>query len=581
MAQSSEIPLDQTPFRGRSAEVLRSASRLVIDEGEYQGMIFPLRDAVVTIGRGPDNAIQIIDSRMSRKHALLMFQADKWLVRDLGSKNGIQVNGRTMREEHALASGDRLLVGDTCLTFEQETKPGSVFGHGGGMRVRKDDGTFNLSDVVKLRSEDDPSEAGRMFGVAPSDDQGLSILCQVAEMTISVLDQDELLDKLIDLLQQFLEPHRAGILLHDEKYDILIPKAIRRPADSTEDIIISNSIIDKSITEQAAILVSDAGHDERFAASESIVVQRIHSAICAPLIEKGEVLGVIYMDRRRPSESFSQRDLKLVAGIANQAALTIANARLHRRLLAKYAAERELEIARSIQEKLLPTEMPQLQGYQLGGMSRPARMVGGDYFDVIGMSDGRLMLVVADVSGKGVPAAILLSSVRAAVQVEASRLGEEKLSALVERLNQMMYRDTSSNMFVTMFVALLDPPSGRLTYCNAGHTHPVLIHPDGPTETLEAGGCLLGVMPGAEYEQATIELPADSILAMFSDGVTDTFNMEGEAMGGQPLIDAIAGNRGMTAEELTAMIDRQAQEFRGEAEPFDDFTILILKTTGK
>jgi serine phosphatase RsbU (regulator of sigma subunit)/pSer/pThr/pTyr-binding forkhead associated (FHA) protein len=576
-----EAPDDPSLDVHENPDTAQNPSRLIIEEGEYQGMIFPLRDAVVSVGRGPDNTIQIIDSRMSRRHALLLFSSGGWFVRDLGSKNGVQINNQPVRTDRPLSSGDRLLIGDTCLTFEQETRSNPVTDFSTGMRVEKDDLDIKLSDVVKLRSETDSSDVNPIFGVAPGDDQGLQILCKVAEMTISVLDQDELLEKLIDLVQKYLEPHRCGILLHDEKYDILLPKAIRRPVDSTEDIIISNAIIDKSITEQGAVLVSDAPHDRRFMASDSIVIQRIHSAICAPLIYKGEVLGVLYLDRQRPADNYGQRDLTLVAGIANQAALTIANARLHRRLLAKYGQERELEIARSIQEKLLPREMPRLPGHEVSGMSRPARMVGGDYFDVITLRDGRTLMVVGDVSGKGVPAAILLSSVRAAVQVEASRIGEEKLSALVERLNQMTYRDTSSNMFVTMFLALLEPTSGRLTYCNAGHTHPILCGPDGELRTLETGGCLLGVMPGAVYEEADLELPQGSQLVMFSDGVTDTLNVEGEALGFEALSKLVIENRERSAGALCAMIDDMAQEYRGEAEPFDDFTVLILKTTRK
>jgi sigma-B regulation protein RsbU (phosphoserine phosphatase) len=225
--------------------------------------------------------------------------------------------------------------------------------------------------------------------------------------------------------------------------------------------------------------------------------------------------------------------------------------------------------------------MPQLPGYQISGMSRPARMVGGDYFDVITLSDGRLMLAVADVSGKGVPAAILLASVRAAVQVEASRFVGEPLTALVERLNQMTYRDTSSSMFVTMIVALLDPASGGLTYCNAGHSHPMLCHPpDGHIQMLDVGGCLLGVMPGAVFEKSQIALTPGSVLVMYSDGVTDTLNVHGEAFGTQQLSDTINSHRHLSAEELLHTIDRKAQEFRGDAEPFDDFTLLILKTTG-
>lgn len=541
-------------------------------------MVFPLRETMVSVGRGPDNTIQIIDTRMSRRHMLLLHNAGHWFVRDLGSKNGVIVNGQQVTDEHLLAPGDRIEVGDTIMRFEHETEGAGPADVQPSMRVQADLDELTPSEVLKLRTgEGDAEDVSPIFGLSPRDDQRLGILYQVAEMTISVLDQDELLDKLIDLIQRFLEPHRAGILLYDEKYEILLPKVIRRPPDSTEDIIISNSIIDKAVTEQAAVLVSDAPSDRRFRASDSIALQRIHSAICTPLVYKGEVLGVLYLDRRRPSESFTPRDLKLVAGIANQAALTIANARLHRRLLAKHAQERELEIARSIQEKLLPREMPELPGYRISGMSRPARIVGGDYFDVITLADGRVMLVVADVSGKGVPAAILLAAVRAAVRVEATRFGNGDLSSFVGRLNDMTYRDTSSNMFVTMVIAVLDPRKRQLTYCNAGHTQPILCARDGHMRTLDIGGCLLGVMPGANYECETLELESGTTVIMYSDGVTDTLNQAGDAYGAQQLSDVIASNRHRPAGELCLAINESVEQFQGDAEPFDDVTLLVLQ----
>ena len=158
---------------------------------------------------------------------------------------------------------------------------------------------------------------------------------------------------------------------------MLVPKVIRRPDGEEDDIILSNSIVTQAVEERVAVLVSDAPHDLRFQASESIVIHRIHSAICAPLFYKGEVLGVLYLDRRSPAKNYQENDLKLVAGIAKQAAQAIANARLHRRLLLQHVQDRELHIARNIQENLLPRTIPEPPGFQIAGLCRPARQVGG------------------------------------------------------------------------------------------------------------------------------------------------------------------------------------------------------------
>jgi serine phosphatase RsbU (regulator of sigma subunit) len=561
-------------------------SRLVIETGENEGMIFPLRESVVSIGRGPDNAIQIIDSHMSRNHTLLILNEGRWFARDLDSKNGTQVNGELTRGDQPLAHGDKLLIGETSFIYEQEPLKARVGAdtHSGattGLRVLKDENeAFVASQLVKLRGElgreDELSSTG--FSVPTRDTERLNALYQVADMISATLDQDELLERVLDVIERFLAPDRAGVLLYDKQYDILLPKIIRRPADTHDDIIISHSIITQAVAEQSAVLVSDAPRDQRFKASDSVVGQRIHCAICAPLICKDEVLGVLYLDRRRPENKYGENDLKLVAGIANQAALAIANSQMHRLLLEQHAQERELEIARSIQQNLLPKSIPNPPGFEISGLSHPARMVGGDYYDVIPLSDGRYVLAIADVSGKGVPAALLIAALRAAVQIEVRAVGSaDELVAVVDRLNQMIFRDTNGNMFVTMVLALLDPIESTLTYCNAGHVHPLLCHADGAVESLDTGGCFLGIMPGLAYEHGVVELTPGALLTMYSDGVTDTMNEEQELFGLQRLIDTLITSVEESAEGICCRLDELAGAFRKNAEPFDDFTLLVLK----
>ena len=568
------------------AKKTSNPSRLVIETGENEGMIFPLREIVVSIGRGPENTIQIIDSHMSRNHSLLILNEGLWFARDLGSKNGTLVNDAPIQGDQLLAHGDKLQIGDTSFTYEQDplkAKP-SADTHAGaatGLRVLKDEDEAVIpSQTVKLRAglgrEDELSSTA--FSVPTRDTERLNALYQVADMISATLDQDELLERVLDVIGHFLAPDRAGVLLYDKQYDLLLPKIIRRPDDTHDDIIISNSIITQAVAEQSAVLVTNAPRDQRFQASDSIAVQRIHSAICAPLICKDELLGVLYLDRRRSEDEYGENDLKLVAGIANQAALAIANSQMHRLLLERHAQERELEIARSIQQNLLPKSIPNPPGFEISGLSHPARMVGGDYYDVIPLPDGRYVLAIADVSGKGVPAALLIAALRAAVQIEVRGIGSaDELVAVVDRLNQMIFRDTSGDIFVTMVLALLDPIESTLTYCNAGHVHPLLCHANGAVESLDTGGCFLGIMPGLAYEQGTVELTPGALLTMYSDGVTDTMNEAQELFGIQRLIDALITRGEESAEAICRRLDALAGAFRKNAEPFDDFTLLVVK----
>lgn len=550
-------------------------SRLVIETGEQVGMIFPLKGPQMTIGRGPDNQIQIIDSRMSRNHTLLMLKDDGWYVRDRGSKNGSMVNAQLVENEARLNASDRIQIGETVFVFEHDSEYG-LDSTGTGMRVCQDHEPVVPRHVVKLSSEDVPV-APRLV-VRGDDAERLSVIYKVMDLTSTLLDVDELIERVVELIEQSLQPDRVGVLLYDKDHEVLLPKLIRRPASSSEDIIISNSIISQAISDQVALLVGDASTDNRFNVAESIATQKIHSAICAPLMYKNVAQGVIYMDRRRASAGFTEDDLRLVGGIANQTSIALANSQLHRQLLEQHAHERELAIARTIQEHLLPRAMPELGGFEVFGFNRPARMVGGDYFDVIPLADGRIVLAVADVSGKGVPAAILLAEMRTAVQMEMRGLIDNHLCDIMDRLNQLICRDSTDNMFVTLLLGLLDPVERRLTYCNAGHVYPMLRGADGTIASIEAGGCLLGVIPGAAYEQGIVEMPPGSTLLIYSDGVTDTMNAQNECYGTQRLLDLMGVLGDQSAEQICRRIDEAALDFSSGTEPFDDFTLLVLRS---
>lgn len=554
--------------------------RLVIETGENEGLAFPLREDIVSIGRGSENAIQIIDAHMSRNHSLLIFNDDSWFIRDLDSKNGTQVNDMFITGDQRLSHGDRLLVGGTTFLFEQDEPATGDTDISTGVRMISDDTSMFASQIYKLRQQlGNDCEITNVFTMPTQDGERLNVLYQLSEMISSTLDLDELLDKVLDMVQWVLQPDRASILLYDQRYKVLVPKVTRLPQDAPEEIIISHSIVDQAIGEQAALLVSDASHDSRFKQSDSVVRHRIHSAICVPFVHRSEVLGVMYLDRRTQSEKFDENDLRMVGGIANQAALAIANSTLHQKLLVQHGKERELEIARTIQQNLLPKTMPSMPDFEIAGISQPALMVGGDYFDVIALADGRYLLAIADVSGKGVPAAILIAAVRAAVQIEVRNMAYDGLVEVVDRLNQMVCRDTSGSMFVTMILAILDPIERTLTYCNAGHVHPLLSQGGGKLISLDVGGCFLGIMPGLAYEKGVVTLEQGATLLLYSDGVTDMMNEDRELFGIQRLTDFLGQAHDLSAEAICLRLSAEAESFRGSAEPFDDLTVLVLKAT--
>ncbi len=552
--------------------------RLVVQVGDHPGMIYPLRTGPVTVGRGPESTIQIIDTRISRNHARLELKNGAWTVLDLKSKNGTTVNDNPIAATVQLVNGDTVQFGDTTFAFETEVLPEARRdGDGSGITYLREELELTTSRVYELPEDDAESDISGYQKVPEDADARLKSIIQVGKLIQTILDLDELLNKVMATVVQVLQPTYACILLQDEQLGILVPKVIHRPPGSSQDLVISGTVIHQAIEEKSGVLMEDSRLDDRFKASESIVVQRITSAICVALISKGEVLGAMYLDVRERSRRFSSGDLEWAAGVASQAALGIAVAMSHSEVVVEQQRRRELEIARQIQMNLLPKSMPEVEGFDFGGLSEPARMVGGDYFDVTQLPDGDVALAIADVSGKGVPAAIMVASVRAAVRIESRSLAEDGILEVMSRLNETIVIESMSNMFVTMVLCYFEPEMRRLTYCNAGHVHPIFRNGEGEIEVLEAGGCFLGIMPGIDLETGSVRMEPGSLLFMISDGVTDAVDPSGEAFGFERVLEFVKENHALPAQEMCEKLQASVTAFQDTAEQFDDLTVLAVR----
>jgi sigma-B regulation protein RsbU (phosphoserine phosphatase) len=296
----------------------------------------------------------------------------------------------------------------------------------------------------------------------------------------------------------------------------------------------------------------------------------------APLIFKQASIGVIYVDTQSRSVAFTDEELDMLTSIANQASVAITNARLQAQILEQHKIAREMEIARAIQTNLLPKTYPDLPGYQIAAMSLPAKHVGGDYYDFLPMPDGRTALAIADVSGKGVPAAILTATTRSYLQSETQHK-DSTLAQTVVRMNRMVHRDVTNDMYVTLVLAVLDPSSGELEYVNAGHTHPLLVHPSGTVEPLDVGGIFLGIDDSATYQSGKIEIPPGGVLVLYTDGVTDILSPTGAPFSAERFQKLLLDKRYLSAEEIRNSIYQACLKHRGTADQFDDFTLIVVK----
>lgn len=297
--------------------------------------------------------------------------------------------------------------------------------------------------------------------------------------------------------------------------------------------------------------------------------------LLVPLISQKELVGFIALSKKVTHFRYSYEDITLLDILANQMVIAMNNARLYQESLEKQRLEEELNLARQIQLGLLPQFCPQTDSYELSAHIHPATQVGGDYYDFLYPDSNSIGIAIADASGKGIPAALLISLVQASLRAEV----KNKLSPplILSNINQLIFSSTSSEKFATMFYAELFPDEKRLSYCNAGHNYPILVHEDGQVEYLETGGMILGAFQETTYEGGEIFLRKHDTLFFYSDGLTDNRNLNDEEFGESRLLELLLQNRSLSADGLKEMIVKEMADFSEGAPPFDDFTMVVLK----
>jgi phosphoserine phosphatase RsbU/P len=300
--------------------------------------------------------------------------------------------------------------------------------------------------------------------------------------------------------------------------------------------------------------------------------------LAVPVEVEGERRGVLVVgdkESRSGVGPFPDEDRRALSLFANQAALALEQARLHQEALEKERLEREMELAAQIQQGILPRALPPILGYEVLGWTRPARHVGGDYWDVVPLPDGRFALLVADVSGKGVSAALLVSTLHSALRLLLAR--GESTSAMLQAVNQHLLVFSASNKFATLLLAALDADSGEIAYVNAGHNPAVLLRGDGELERLAACAVPLGLLPSPVYTECTRTLAPGDLLCIYSDGVTEAAARDDEEYGLERLEALLRERRSAPLAEIRAALDHALREF-GEGQPQgDDQTVLLLR----
>ncbi len=541
------------------------------------------------MGRNPDCDIVLDVGAVSRQHARITNIDGQFYVEDQGSRNGTFLNGNLVTGRQLLEENDQLRVCDLVFVFHQGA--GVADTHDASETIKGEAASETMSPGSVLMVDEDPRIAGGSTVMSKFDvsigstglrlavrpEAKLKALVEIGQHLGKAIGSDEVLPKLLEsLFSIFPQADRGLIVLKDVETGRLIPAALKhRRHEQTETIRISRTIINEVIAAGEAILSADAATDSRFEMAESIVDFHIRSMMCAPLIGvDGESLGVIQIDTLDQRQRFAGDDLDVLASVANQVAYAVENAQLHEVALRERALEQELSVAHEVQQGFLPASRPQVEGYGFFDFYEPANQLGGDYFDYVNLPDGRLAIVLADVSGKGISAALLVAKLSA--EIHYLLVSEKTPVEAMAKLNAVFCGSRWEDRFVTMVLAVLDPMGHEVTLVNAGHMPPLLSKTDGSVVEVGKveGGLPLGVDCSLPYEKAVVGLAAGESLTMFTDGITEAMNRQGELYGGARLWTQVgARNENDDVTALGIRILDDVRQFVGSRSQSDDMCL--------
>jgi serine phosphatase RsbU (regulator of sigma subunit) len=521
----------------------------------------PLQGVAVSIGRASDCSIPIKDRYLSRKHAELIAVGSGWMLKDLGSANGTYLNGSRVERNELLKPGDRIRLGDTEIVFETSGASTDRF-----IAVNTD---ANPSPTIAI-------PIGEISDRAEEQDVArLRTLTLLARELIEDRPMDELFGFITERIMEHLRPSRAAIALLGPDGRSFTKVEVRRQdqQDQTE-LTISHTLLAVVVEEKKALAFVDVSVDEKLRRAQSIIMQGIHSILCAPLMIGESVVGVLYVDYLFTQRSLSEDDVRLVAQIGRFAAIKLETTRLREEAIEKRIMDEELKTASSIQRRLLPPAPTGIPGFTFVGRNQPCRTVSGDYYDFVLRPEGQIYFVIGDVSGKGVTAGLMMAGLQVAFRIFSKT--DPEPSALVTQLNMALKENLPQSKFVTLFLGRLDTNTGLIEYVNAGHTPPLWLSKDGAVELTESD-LLLGVVRRAEFNTRRLQLDPGDSLILFTDGVTEARNEQDVDLGSNIIGDALAKLHGADANAIASSVNDTIFHHVGDAENLDDdVTILVV-----
>jgi sigma-B regulation protein RsbU (phosphoserine phosphatase) len=536
--------------------------------------------ASLIVGRAADNGLVLKDTAASRRHVEIRATGDSYLCRDLGSRNGTIVNG-SPTNVCELSNGDRVLIGETVLRFELGPDTGDTTVQG---------------KTVFLQTVLDPD--GHEQELPPT--SGSQALLEAAYTLMNALASNfnpcDLVDRVLETTTSAIRANRGAVLFAGSDGQLepcgvcghvhTIHHGKSQPAKVAE-INISESVANRVLRDGANVLYKSGWADGSIDPSASIAALKLTSILCVPIRTQNEILGILYMDTDVADHEYTNDDLLLAAAAGNSAGLALENARNHQLLLEKQRMEQDIEAAWNIQAGFLVSKWPTDDSrFEVYGTTVPAKIVGGDFYDFARIDENRLGLLIGDVSGKGVPAALTMAQLLAEFRLRAQ--GVKSPAVLLAALNEGLVQRSQRGMFCTVAVVAIDLRDGRLLGANAGH-HPMLVvSEERVVNILEASGPPIGVLPDITWKDETATIKPGETLVFYTDGIVEARSGATRTPGtvpqgefGMQRVERVVRERYPTSpRQLIDTIVGEVQDYCAPMSPHDDCTMIALRYNG-
>ena len=537
--------------------------------------LLPLDKPLFTIGRKAENDLQLLSDTVSRQHAEIRFENEAFFIHDIGSKRGTYVNDQRV-EKCALTHQDRIRIGgddEQMIVFLAEaTEETSII---------FDTGAHPISLTYDRAPEASANE----------ELQKLSRFLEVNQAFKHSLNPDDVLCLIVDAAIEMALAERGFLMLLNPKGELEFKVA--RDKDRNwlvgNEFAMSRSVVEEVFKQNRAVIVNESTQAAELA-RHSVRALDLRTIACIPLrsfrmsekmdataVLQSDVIGVLYVDSHFTRQPLTNTSVRLLESLAFEATKTLESIRLMHEEREKKQLEEELQLAAQVQSALAPTNFKQPAHFEVAAAMLPSREVGGDFYELMTLTDGRCVFALGDVSGKGIAAAILAGMAQGALQ--AQFIANLPLTDVITNLNKAIAQRSDANRFLTMFCATLDA-DGHLTYINAGHNPPLLLRADGTLDKLTTKSVVLGAFDFAKYEAKQTRLQAGDALVIFSDGVTEAADAQGE-MFGEDKLDALVQTHGaLSAENLkNRLLDEVVTFTKGEPQS-DDITMIAVKFLG-